>query len=117
MANGGEPATGVGEEGQIEMGERRQGENETGTGGVEALGLGLGERSGGVGRMEARGWPGAAAGAPLYPAPLGWAGSRPPTALCPAWPGERAVGCAWAAMAPIGPVFSGCAWTHPAGWK
>jgi len=54
--------------------------------------------------MEAGGWPGAAAGAPYIPAPLGWAGSRPPTALLLAWPGERAVGRAWAAVPPFGPI-------------
>ena len=83
------------------------------------LGLGLGEAARGAGmgrerdeRMEA----GAAAGAPYIPAPLGWAGNRPPTALLLAWPGERAVGCAWAAVPPIGPIgpsFSGRAWTCP----
>ena len=61
------------------------------------------------------------AGAPLHTrsaAPLGWAGSAPapPTALLPAWPGERAVGRAWAAVPPIGPIgpaISGRAWTRP----
>jgi len=61
------------------------------------------------------------AGAPLHTrsaAPLGWAGSAPapPTALLPAWPGERAVGRAWAAVPPIGPIgpaISGRAWTCP----
>ena len=37
-------------------------------------------------------------------------------ALLLAWPGERAVGRAWAAVPPIGPIgpaFSGRAWTCP----
>ena len=86
------------------------------------LGLGLGEaargaeRPRGVGggrgeRMEA--------GAPYIHAPLGWAGSRPPTALCPAWPEERAVGRAWATVPPVRPIglaFSGRTWMRPAGW-
>ena len=95
------------------------------------LGLGLGEaargaeRPRGVGggrgeRMEAGGER-MEAGAPLHTrsaAPLGWAGSAPapPTALLPAWPGERAVGRAWAAVPPIGPIgpaISGRAWTCP----
>jgi len=95
------------------------------------LGLGLGEAArgaekprgvgGGRGeRMEAGGER-MEAGAPLHTrsaAPLGWAGSAPapPTALLPAWPGERAVGRAWAAVPPIGPIgpaISGRAWTCP----
>ena len=96
--------------------------------GVERLDLGLGlgeaargaERPRGVGdgrgeRMVAGGER-MEAGAPYIPAPLGWAGSRPPTALLLAWPGERAVGRAWAAVLPIGPIgpaFSGRDWMCP----
>ena len=75
--------------------------------GAERLDLGLGLGEAARGAEKPRGIGGGRgermeAGGPYIPAPLGWAGSRPPTALLLAWLGERAVGRAWAAVPPIG---------------